>query len=254
MILITGDCHGNFSRFTQSHFKIQKELTKEDYVIICGDFGGIWANENNDSVAGQKYLKSENYILDELDNRNFTTLFIDGNHENHERLNAFPVEEWHGGKVHKIRPSVIHLMRGQVYEIDGKKIFTFGGAPSHDIKDGILEIGDPLIKVWDKDRTKLFRINHLTWWKEEVPNDTDWAEAEKNLAKHNYKVDYIITHECPAAATSMVSIFEPTEMSRKLMHFYNDVKFKHWYGGHYHLDDDYPWLKYTCLYSTIQEI
>ena len=26
------------------------------------------------------------------------------------------VELWHGGKVHKVRPSVIHLMRGQVFD------------------------------------------------------------------------------------------------------------------------------------------
>jgi hypothetical protein len=58
-------------------------------------------------------------------------------------LNAYPVEEWHGGKVHKIRPSVIHLMRGQVYELQGKKFFTFGGAQSHDISGGILELDDP---------------------------------------------------------------------------------------------------------------
>ena len=34
-------------------------------------------------------------------------------------------------------------MRGQVYELEGKKIFTFGGASSHDIDGGILELDDP---------------------------------------------------------------------------------------------------------------
>ena len=42
MIFITGDCHGNFERFNPSIFPEQKEMTKEDYVIICGDFGGVW--------------------------------------------------------------------------------------------------------------------------------------------------------------------------------------------------------------------
>lgn len=59
-----------------------------------------------------------------FDESNFTTLFVDGNHENHALLDTFPVEEWHGGKIHRIKPSVIHLMRGQVFEIDGKNIFT----------------------------------------------------------------------------------------------------------------------------------
>ena len=63
----------------------------------------------------------EKYWLDWLDNKNFTTLFVDGNHENFTRLYNYPVEEWHGGKVHKIRDSVIHLMRGEIFDIDNKK-------------------------------------------------------------------------------------------------------------------------------------
>ena len=39
---------------------------------------------------------------------------------NFDRLYAYPVEMWHGGKAHKIRPSVIHLMRGQIFELEEK--------------------------------------------------------------------------------------------------------------------------------------
>ena len=52
---------------------------------------------------------------------------MDGNHENFELLDDYPVSRWHGGKVHFIKESVIHLMRGQIYTIDGKTFFTFGG-------------------------------------------------------------------------------------------------------------------------------
>ena len=69
----------------------------------------------------------------------FTTLFVDGNHENFDRLYSYPIIEWHGGKVHKINSSIFHLMRGEIYEIDNKKIFAFGGASCHDIPDGILD-------------------------------------------------------------------------------------------------------------------
>ena len=41
-IYVTGDCHGSFSRFSVKDFRLQKDMDKEDYVIICGDFGGIW--------------------------------------------------------------------------------------------------------------------------------------------------------------------------------------------------------------------
>lgn len=117
MIYITGDCHNNFERFNTRNFPEQKEMTKDDYVIICGDFGGVW-NKDGES-------KMETSALDWLDGKAFTTLFVDGNHENFDRLYAYPVEMWHGGKAHKIRPSVIHLMRGQIFELEEKKDIYF---------------------------------------------------------------------------------------------------------------------------------
>ena len=45
MIYITGDTHADFSRFEEDKFPIKTEMTKNDYVIICGDFGGVWTFE-----------------------------------------------------------------------------------------------------------------------------------------------------------------------------------------------------------------
>lgn len=153
MIYVTGDTHGEWLyRLNMNSFPEQKEMTKDDCVIICGDFG-IW-----------DHSKKENYNLDWLENKPFTTLFVSGNHENYDILDSLPVSAWKGGKVNFVRPSVIHLMRGQIYDIEGNKFFTFGGASSHDISDGILEQDDPRIKKWKKDYSKMFRINHVTWW------------------------------------------------------------------------------------------
>lgn len=107
-IFITGDTHGDFRRFKKEVFYEQAELTKRDYVICCGDLGGIW--DGSAEEQGQ---------LDWLEDRPFTTLFVSGNHENFDLLAKYPTEEWHGGTVQRIRPSVIHLMRGQVYDIQG---------------------------------------------------------------------------------------------------------------------------------------
>ena len=134
MIYITGDTHANFSRLSRDKFLIQNEMTKDDYVIICGDFGGVWSFEEESTY--------EKEMLDWLDSRNFTTLFVDGNHENYTRLYKYPIEEWNGGKVHKIRDSVLHLMRGEVFDIDNKKFFVFSGTKSHDIQDGILNLDE----------------------------------------------------------------------------------------------------------------
>ena len=49
MIYITGDTHSDFSRFTEENFPIQSEMTKDDYIIICGDFGGVWTFEEESS-------------------------------------------------------------------------------------------------------------------------------------------------------------------------------------------------------------
>ena len=94
MIYVTGDCHGEFIRFNKKYFPEQKEMSKEDFVIICGDFGGVW-NKDYES-------KYETVQLDWLESQSFTTLFVSGNHENYDRLDAYPVEEWNGGKIQRI--------------------------------------------------------------------------------------------------------------------------------------------------------
>ena len=90
---ITGDVHGDWiSRLNINAFPEQKEMTKDDYVIILGDMG-IWNNS-----------KTENCNLDWLEERSFSTLFIDGNHSNFDILDALPVEEWkRGSRIFKTK-------------------------------------------------------------------------------------------------------------------------------------------------------
>ena len=130
MVYITGDCHADFHRFAKPCFPEQKEMTKDDIVIVCGDFGGVWDYQGE--------TKQEEYWLDWLESRPFTVLFVDGNHECFTRLYEYPQKEYCGGRVHELRPHVLHLMRGEVFIIQGKRFFAFGGASSHDIQDGIL--------------------------------------------------------------------------------------------------------------------
>lgn len=110
MIFITGDTHGDWkNRFKPECFPIGQSLNRSDYVIVCGDFG-YWHDTD-----------IERNNLDWLESQPWTTLFVDGNHSNFDRLKKLLVEEWNGGKIHKIRPHIIHLMRGQVFTIDGKR-------------------------------------------------------------------------------------------------------------------------------------
>lgn len=231
MIYITGDCHSDFQRFNTRNFPEQKGMTKEDLVIICGDFGGVW-NRGEEN-------KAEAALLDWLDTKPFTTLFVDGNHENFDRLYAYPEEKWRGGKIHRIRSSILHLMRGQIFQLDGKKIFTFGGASSHDIEGGILEPDAPDFKrkkkLLDKG-WKPYRINHWSWWKEELPSDEEMEEGRRNLQNCNNTVDFIVTHCCSSSTQAILSFgaYKQDILTSYLEEIKQTVQFKKWFFGHYH--------------------
>ena len=243
MIYITGDTHSDFSRFTEENFPIQSEMTKDDYIIICGDFGGVWTFEE-ESIR-------EKELLDWLDNKNFTTLFVDGNHENYTRLYNYPIEEWKGGKVHKIRDSVLHLMRGEIFDIDNKKIFAFGGARSHDIQDGILNL-DEEERIYEyRKRGAYFRIRDFSWWDLELPTNQEMENAIKNLEKVNYKVDYIISHCCPTSIQTLInSTYKKDTLTDYLQQISEKCTFKKWYFGHYH-DNRQINSQYVLLYEDI---
>ncbi len=101
MIYLTGDTHipTDVGKLSSKRFPEQKEMTNTDFLIICGDFGGVWCGDNE-----------ELYWRKWLDNKNFTTLFIDGNHENYDMLEEYPEIDFLGGKAHKISNKIYHLM------------------------------------------------------------------------------------------------------------------------------------------------
>ena len=249
MVFVTGDTHGDWiNRLNVNSFPEQKEMTKDDYVIICGDFG-IWDNS-----------KREKYNLSWLDDKPFTTLFVSGNHENYDILDSLEMSEWHGGLVNFVRKSVIHLMRGQVFNIEDKTFFTFGGASSHDISAGILEPDDPNFKEkkkhLDKDPFALYRINHVSWWERELPSENEMEMGLNNLKKENNKVDYIITHS-PSTSELYLMGGKGLYQSDILTNYLEDVKanteYKRHFFGHMHWDKAIN-DKDVCLYEQIIRI
>lgn len=237
MVFITGDTHADFDRFTSRNWPIGKTLTKNDYVIICGDFGGVW------NYPGSKYYDKQEHNLDWLNDKKWTTLFVDGNHSNFDLLFAYPQIEKFNGTVGQIRDSILHLRRGQVYTIDDKKFFCFGGAESID---------------------KHMRQEGISWWSEEIPSHAEMDLGLENLQKNQYAVDYIITHTAPKTIVSMlgytsnpcgmgdydyIKYTDPT--TKYLEHIAQTVKFKYWFFGHFH---EFKRLgKYIVLYKEIIE-
>lgn len=249
VLYCTGDCHGNFIRLDPDNFPEQLDMTKEDYVVILGDFGGVWSG-----------YKREEQWLDWLNRLPGKVLWCDGNHENMDLLDAYPVEMWHGGKIHKIREHVIHLMRGQVFEIAGKKIFIMGGGKSHDIDGGIFELDDPNRKTKCRGldlKGIPYRTNHLDWWSRELPSEEEMQEGLANLAKHDWKVDYIFSH-CPP--TEILKImdegrnkYKPDYLTDYLQQIADKCDFKLWLFGHMHCN----WHvadQYVCLYEQIVKV
>ena len=222
MIYVTGDTHGNFRRFQMEYFPEQAKMTKDDVVTIAGDFGGVWFGDSSD-----------NENLNWLENLPFTVVFVDGNHENFDALTVYPTEEWHGGKIQCIRPHVLHLMRGQVYELEGYRFFMMGGAKSHDTNH---------------------RINHLSWWQQELPSDEEYSEALQNLERCNWQVDYIITHCAPTSIVRRESRYnEADRLTDFLQEVQERIDFRYWLFGHYH-DNRMIDTKHILLWEQIVQI
>lgn len=202
MIYITGDTHGEYNDLIN---RIRNySPTKDDTVIICGDFGFVWDDQRH------------SFLLAKLTALPFNIAFIDGNHEDFNLLNTYPVEEWHGGKVHRIAGNIVHLMRGQLFTIDGKTFFTMGGAYSID---------------------KALRTEGVNWWAEELPNNEDYKTAGETLEKYDYKTDYVITHTVPESVIYYIGHVPDSHDAELTGYFewlYRKLEFKKWFAGHFH--------------------
>ena len=250
MIYLTGDTHGEYGRFSKRRLGAMAgmELTDKDYIIVCGDFGLCW--EKN---------RTFDYECRIFEQKPYTVLWVQGNHENYDFISEFEVEEWNGGKVrHIVRDKVILLERGQVFTIEGKTFFTFGGASSHDIQGGVLNRDDPDFKLKAKQARDVglpYRILGESWWPQELPSEEEMEEGLRNLAKVNYRVDYVITH---CASNTVQDILDPepgkllkadclTDYFQKLE---EKLEYSQWYFGHYHMDKRVDG-KHTLLYRLV---
>ena len=215
-IFVCGDIHADISHISKRAMKKQNiMLTENDYLIILGDFGGVWYYPES------RFYKQDVYLQKWLSKQPWTTLFVDGNHENHDLLNQYPIEEWNGGNVHHIvKDKIIHLMRGQIFNIDGKTIFTMGGAQSHDME---------------------IRQEWINWWRAELPSFQEYETAINNLEKNNWKVDYVLTHCCSSSGAKELLQEKYNSADESLLEAFfegltKNLTYDRWYCGHYHMN------------------
>lgn len=228
MIYVTGDTHGTIDFNKVKQFCLNhKELTKDDYIIICGDCGVLW----------DKYdVMNPRSLYAHLQKLKPTFLFCDGNHENFSLLNEYSVEDWNGGKVHKIAKNIIHLMRGYVFTLEDKKFFVMGGGHSVD-------------KEW--------RREGVSWWAEEMPSDEEYQRGLDNLALVCDEVDFIITHTAPMEVCKIINGHKPYFAGEeKLQNYFSEIaekiKFDNWYFGHWHTDNTFK--NFHALYQKVLEV
>lgn len=236
-IWITGDIHGDPTRLSTDTFYEQKEFGKnkdENIVIILGDFGLVWSQDEENS--------NETYWLNWLEDKPFTTVFVDGNHDNISRLDSYPIKKWNGGLVNEIRSHVLRLRRGEVFTIEDKKFFAFGGASSHDIQDGILDYEDEdwreQARILEKHGKYMYRVKGLSWWEEEMPSQEEMNNGFLNLKKYNNKVDYIITHSPSASVIALLGqgLYKQDTLTKYLEEVRQRVEYKMHFAGHMHID------------------
>ncbi len=211
MIYITGDPHGETAHFSESVLLGESKWTAADTLIVCGDFGFIWANPEN--KEGYAYDQAR---LDELAQKPYKILFVDGNHENFDVLYTYPLEEGFGGTVRRIRDNIFHLQRGQVYTIGGYTFFAFGGGYSLD---------------------RWLRRPGLSWWPQEMPVATELETGRQSLAQVGHRVDFIVTHTAPQVIVKMMR-YAPEPHEQPLTMYFDEVwrttQFSQWFFGHFH--------------------
>lgn len=221
MIYFTGDTHGEQERLSKHALK---KLQQGDTLIICGDFGFIWEDTGK-----------ERKFLDKLTKLKCNVCFLDGTHENFALLETYPVVLFCAAKAHRIRRNVYHLMRGQIYEIENKKVFTLGGGepPEYQMQDD----------------------EELGTNRPEIPTKTEMMEAIENLQRFEYKVDYIATHEPPAMIRDFLSVAEIAKREMSALGAFLDelsktAVFTHWYFGSIHADKHVS-RSYTAVFKEL---
>jgi len=224
MIYLTGDIHGHdtITKLASTRWPEGKTLTKDDYLIILGDFGLLWKDEPD---------ANEKYWIDWLNRKPWTTLFLDGNHENHDRLYSLPIEKKFNGRVGKVSDSIFHLKRGEVYIINNNTFFVMGGAFSIDRS----------VRILDK-----------SWWEAELPSKEEYEYGLDNLINIGNKVDYVLGHT--TSQTAIEQMFKPRWLIEDPVALYfkeleKRITFKKFYFGHWHKDKDYK--NYHALYHDI---
>ena len=208
-IFVTGDTHQScdIHKLSSSAFKVSKDLTKEDILIITGDAGFVWS-------YGREPKGEEKFWRDWISEKPWTTFCTMGNHEAYSFIKDFPIVEFYGAPAVKITDSLFYEVRGEIYTFDNKTFLSLGGADSTDIG---------------------WRRKGISWWEEEAIIQKQVDKALERLKQYDNKVDYFLTHAGGSEVYRILG-FEPRQSDLMLDKVLEKIECKKHYCGHYHVD------------------
>lgn len=230
-IYLFGDTHGELE--IDKVFSQVSSFANDDFIIVCGDFGVLWDYK----VQNRFFSKKEKKIIKKIEQLPCELLFVDGNHENFDRINTLPRVQRFGGEVGEyIKDKCYHLRRGNIYEIAGKNVLTFGGALSIDKAERLH------YEAYTRKRV---------WWAGEAITALQLERGLENIAKFGGNIDIVVTHTCPASFLRCLA--EKIDIEYKLQdenaHHLERIlealiaKQKNealeWFFGHWHEDFDF---------------
>jgi len=206
---ILGDLHGDLEHLVVVSRTM--EARGIHVLLQLGDFGFIWPRTN--------WGRALDRIENRLRKADQILYFVDGNHEDFSRLDAFPIA---ADGLRRVRPSIIHIPRGwRTTLAHGRTFAAMGGANS--IDRGSREEG-------------------ISWWPDESITDEDLERLGTE------SVDILVGHDAPVPWPKLDSRLSqsPSWWSEEDQRYANEgremltrafiaVRPKLYIGGHFHL-------------------
>jgi predicted phosphodiesterase len=200
--LILGDAHGEWTHMNVTISRAIREHPDITHIVQVGDLGYGW--------PGGKPFKASRSFFSEAEMAVYNAavkLWIDGNHENFDRLDQDNGASW---------PDWRHMSRGSVLEIEGKRIMFFGGASSIDKAD---------------------RTPHVSWW----PQESITYGQVRRAMEDDGPIDAMFSHEHPTAFPYSDTRYDNNIFGRSdkdlLDALRQHFKPKVWFFGHHHFGD-----------------
>ncbi|NMO04498.1 metallophosphatase [Gordonia sp. TBRC 11910] len=153
-VAVAGDWHANV-QYAQSAIEHARRR-EADVIVQLGDFGFDFTDDYLDTL--DRCLSAHELVLG----------FVDGNHENFDRLLDLPIAT---DGLRYLRPRIVHLPRGLRWRWGTVSCLAVGGAYSID---------------------RLLRRPHRTWWPQETITDAEVADISSGG-----HADVMFCHDSP---------------------------------------------------------